>query len=193
MTPKPRLDLVVGCNGAGKSTLIGEAIQPDLAESVFVNADVIAKERWPEDPEGNSYEAARIAAAWRERLIAEGTPLIAETVFSHPSKLDLIDDARDTGFVVIVHAVMIPADLAVLRVRGRAESGGHNVPVDKIRDRYERLWPNVALAIARADRARVWDNSREHSHIVADFVNGMSARPVAWPSWTPAALQALTE
>ncbi|MGO3328513.1 zeta toxin family protein [Gordonia sp. (in: high G+C Gram-positive bacteria)] len=193
MTTAPRLDLVVGCNGAGKSTLIAETIQPDLVESTFVNADVIAKQRWPDDAEGNSYEAAQIAAAWRDRLIAERSPLIAETVFSHPSKLDLIDDARDAGFVVIVHAVMIPARLAVLRVRSRAESGGHDVPVDKIKSRYDRLWPNVALAITRADRARVWDNSRNHSQVVADFVAGTAARPIDWPAWTPTPLRVLSE
>ncbi|WP_341267867.1 zeta toxin family protein [Gordonia malaquae] len=193
MTVGPRLDLVVGCNGAGKSTLIAETIQPDLVESTFVNADVIAKERWPDDPEGNSYAAARIAEAWRDRLIAEQKPLIAETVFSHPSKLELIGNARDAGLIVIVHAVMIPVNLAMLRVMGRAESGGHNVPVDKIKGRYERLWPNVAEAIRLADRARVWDNSDRQNRLIADFVDGVAARPVRWPAWTPTPLRALTD
>ena len=56
----PRLDLVVGCNGAGKSTLVDRQLQPLLGVP-FVNADEIAKRKWPTDPESHSYEAAKVA------------------------------------------------------------------------------------------------------------------------------------
>lgn len=193
MTPvKPRLDLVVGCNGAGKSSLITDVLQPDLPESIVVNADVIAKERWPDDPEGNSYAAARIAAAQREELLVAGRPMIAETVFSHPSKLELIDIAKAHGFTIHVHVVMIPVRLAVLRVQTRVESGGHDVPEDKIRGRYARLWTNAAVAITRADRSRVYDNSGSHHRLVATFAGGVAPSPIVWPTWTPPELAALT-
>ena len=45
-----RLDLVVGPNGAGKSTFVELILAPLLGGSVFVNADEIAKQRWPDDP-----------------------------------------------------------------------------------------------------------------------------------------------
>jgi hypothetical protein len=76
-----------------------------------------------------------------------------ETVFSHPSKLDLIDTAQTAGYTVVLHAVRIPEELAVLRVRHRVDAGGHDVPEDKIRPRYRRLWDLVAAATARADSA----------------------------------------
>ena len=57
-----RLDLVVGPNGAGKSTFVELTLAPLLSGSAFVNADEIAKQRWPDDPESHSYEAARVAA-----------------------------------------------------------------------------------------------------------------------------------
>ena len=193
MTTPPRLDLVVGCNGAGKSSLITDVLQPDLPRSLVVNADVIAKQLWPGDPEGNSYAAARIAADRRAAALADRTPLIAETVFSHASKLDLIDEAHRAGFTVVVHAVMIPVELAVHRVATRVESGGHDVPDDKIRSRYERLWPNVATAIRLADRARVYDNASTHHRVVADFVGGVAPIPPTWPAWTPLPLVHLTE
>ncbi len=58
---------------------------------------------------------------------------IAETAFSHPSKLALIRSARDAGSVIALHAVLIPEDLAVARVQRR--------------ERHRRLWPLVATAI----------------------------------------------
>jgi predicted ABC-type ATPase len=89
-----RLDLVAGPNGAGKSTFVELTLAPLLPGSVFVNADEIAKQRWPTNPAAHAHEAALIAAETRVKLIELGWPFIAETVFSHPSKLKLIDTAR---------------------------------------------------------------------------------------------------
>jgi predicted ABC-type ATPase len=74
---------------------------PVLPGSVFVNADEIAKQRWPEDAAEHAYDAALIAAETRAKLIELGRPFIAETVFSHPSKLDLIDTAHTAGYTVV--------------------------------------------------------------------------------------------
>ncbi|MBX9980544.1 MULTISPECIES: zeta toxin family protein [Mycobacterium] len=181
-----RLDLVVGCNGAGKSTFIELTLAPLLRGSVIVNADDVAKHRWPNDTAGHAYEAARIAARTRARLIEQGISFIAETVFSHPSKLELIDAAHAGGYTVIVHAVLIPEELAVLRVRHRVEAGGHMVPEVKIRERYRRLWALVAQGAARADSATFYDNSGIRGpRIVAQLAGGFVIGAPAWPKWAP--------
>lgn len=186
-----RLDLVVGPNGAGKSTFVALTLAPLLPGSVFVNADEIAKARWPQDPEGHSYDAARVAADTRSALIAAGRSFIAETVFSHPSKLDLIDEARAAGYTVVLHAVLIPEDLAVERVAHRVRAGGHRVPEEKIRDRYHRLWALVVRAVQRCDSATAYDNSRSKGpHIVAQSSGGQLIGQPAWPVWTPTELSA---
>ncbi|MDG3010704.1 AAA family ATPase [Rhodococcus sp. D2-41] len=184
-----RLDLVVGPNGAGKSTFIDQRLAPLLPGSLFVNADVIAKDRWPDAPEEHSYEAARIAATIRDALIAQGESFIAETVFSHPSKLGLIDRAHRAGYVVVLHVVLVPVELSVARVAERVIEGGHRVPEDKIRGRFERLWPLVADAIARVDHATVYDNTApDVTRIVARYVDGDPVGAAEWPRWAPAEL-----
>ena len=184
-----RLDLIVGPNGAGKSTFVELVLTPLRPGVPFVNADVIAAQRWPQDPQGHSYDAARVAEQTRARLIELGEPFIAETVFSHPSKLDLIDAAQAAGFTVALQVVLIPADLAVQRVAHRVASGGHAVPEDKIRERWLRLWPLVVEAIGRVDSAQVWDNSGYDGPIeVALFAQGVPIGPCTWPSWAPDAL-----
>jgi predicted ABC-type ATPase len=184
-----RLDLVVGSNGAGKSTFVELVVMPLRPGVPFVNADVIAAQRWPQDAQAHSYEAARVAERTRARLIELGEPFIAETVFSHPSKLDLIDAAVAAGFTVALHVVLVPADLAVQRVAHRVASGGHAVPEDKIRERWQRLWPLVAEAILRADSAQVWDNSTYDGPIeVALLARGVAIGPCSWPRWAPAVL-----
>ena len=138
-----RLDLVVGPNGAGKSTFVAKVIAPSWPAAVFVNADEIARERWPDSAAEHSYEAARIASRTRQRLIELHRPFIAETVFSHPSKLELLQAARAGGYYVALHVILVPEELSVSRVAHRVLAGGHDVPEEKIRARYHRIWPLV--------------------------------------------------
>jgi predicted ABC-type ATPase len=185
-----RLDLVVGPNGAGKSTFVEFTLAPLLPGSAFVNADEIAKQRWPEDPASYSYQAARVAAATRAKLIELGASFIAETVFSHPSKLELIDAACSAGYTIVLHVLLISEDLAVERVRHRVSAGGHDVPENKIRERYQRLWALVATATIRCDSATVYDNSGiEGPRIVAQVNDGFCVGLPAWPAWTPDVLR----
>jgi len=186
-----RLDLVAGPNGAGKSTFIELTLAPLLAGSVFVNADEIAKQRWPNDPTAHAYDAALIAAETRAKLIELGRPFIAETVFSHPSKLELIDTAHAAGYTVVLHVLLIPEELAVARVAYRVAAGGHPVAQNKIRERYHRLWALVAEAILRCAQATVYDNSgRKGPRIVAQMTEGFIVGSPAWPDWTPQSLSA---
>lgn len=187
-----RLDLVVGPNGAGKSTFVRLTLTRSLPAGVaFVNADEIARQRWPDDPGGRAYLAAAIAADTRTALIAGRQPFIAETVFSHPSKLDVIDQAQAAGFAVFLHVLLVPEDLAVARVAHRAHAGGHTVPEDKIRQRYQRLWPLVVTASTRADAATVYDNSGiAGPRVVARLVRGLPVEPVQWPPFTPESVSA---
>jgi predicted ABC-type ATPase len=184
-----RLDLVVGPNGAGKSTFVEFTLAPLLPKSAFVNADEIARQRWPADPAAHAYEAAQVAADTRTRLIELRRAFIAETVFSHPSKLELIDSAHAASYTVILHVLLIPEELAVQRVRHRVKAGGHDVPEDKIRQRYQRLWPLVAAAITRCDSATVFDNSaRKGPRIVAQMSGGQLVGAPMWPAWAPPVL-----
>jgi len=182
-----RLDLVVGPNGAGKSTFVELTLAPLLPASVFVNADELARQRWPEDPAGHAYNAAALAAEVRLKLIGLGKSFIAETVFSHPSKLDLVAGAHAAQYVVVVHVLLVPEELAVRRVKYRVVAGGHDVPETKVRDRYRRLWAIVADAIAVSDTATVYDNSRSAGpRIVAQLSGGDIVGTPSWPKWAPA-------
>lgn len=86
--------------------------------------------------------------------------LVVETTFSHPSKLDLLRDAKAAGYdLVVFHLNLDTPDLAVERVAGRVKRGGHPAPEDRIRARYERNQPLIRQAVLMADRALVLDSS----------------------------------
>ena len=170
----PTMIVLAGPNGAGKSTLYQTRIAPSFA-GPFINADIIQRDELCDPSPAASYKAAEIASSRRADYLACGRDFVTETVFSHPSKLALIDEARAKGFTVIVmHVGVETPDLSVARVGTRVEEGGHIVPEDKIRTRYARGAPLIRAAILRADRGMVFDNSslnQPPSHCLT-FANG---------------------
>ncbi|MFH5211038.1 MULTISPECIES: zeta toxin family protein [Antrihabitans] len=190
MSPDPVLHTIAGPNGAGKTTFYNRVLGP-ATRLPFINADVIAAQRWPEHAAEHSYDAARIAAEERAQQIADRRSFVAETVFSHESKLELLRDANAAGFHVSVHIVLIPEQLAVARVVDRVANGGHFVPEDKIRERFGRLWGLLAIAIAMVDQAYVYDNTTAANpfRLVASFADGRPTHMPVWPKWTPAELR----
>lgn len=185
----PLLHLLAGPNGAGKSSYVHDVLMP-VTGLPFINADEIAAERWPDAQAEYAYEAARIAEARRRKRISTGDSFISETVFSHRSKVQLVEDAVEAGYLVHLHVVVVPVELAVQRVLERVRRGGHSVPEQKIRDRHERLWDHIAEAIRIADVAEVLDNSRAGTpfRLCASFERGTLIGSPSWPAWTPAAL-----
>lgn len=158
MTTK-QLWMLVGGNGAGKRTFYYQVFQP--LGMPFINADLIAKEVFPDDPEGRSYEAAKIAENMRLEQLRAGHSFCFETVFSHPSKIDFMAQAKALGYqliMVVVHVESTALNLA--RISQRVADGGHNVPADKVAGRIPRMLEPVRIAIPLCDQVRVLDNSR---------------------------------
>lgn len=185
----PVLHLLAGPNGAGKSTFVTRVLQP-TTHLPFVNADVIGAERWPDAQSDHAYEAARLATAERDELLSARASFITETVFSHESKVDLVRVANSLGYRVYLHVMIVPEETTVGRVEHRVRHGGHTVPEDKIRARYQRLWALVAQARELAERSRIYDNSnaRHPFREVAVYERGLLVGQADWPAWTPAAL-----
>ncbi|MBY4130898.1 zeta toxin family protein [Rhodococcus fascians] len=185
----PVLHLLAGPNGAGKSTFNARVLSP-VMHLPFINADEIAHTRWPGHESAHAYDASQVAAGMRTEYLSTTTSFVTETVFSHESKVELVQSAVDAGYVVTLHVIAIPVETAVARVRNRVDQGGHSVPEEKVRERYERLWPLLRSAIEMVDRAQVYDNSsaRRPFRTIARFDRGHLTGQAEWPSWMPPAL-----
>jgi predicted ABC-type ATPase len=95
---------------------------------------------------------AQILVAYlAEELIRAKQKLSLETVFSHPSKLDLMRRAGQSGYKVYLYFISTESpEINVDRVKIRVAQGGHNVPEATIRKRYvaslDQLYPAMHLA-----------------------------------------------
>jgi len=177
----PTLVLLAGPNGAGKSTyyelFLAEAGLP------FLNADLVAAHT-----QIDSFAAARMLDALRDRMIEERQSFISETVFSDPGgeKLAMLRRAVDAGYdVTLIYIGIANPALSAERVAGRVRHGGHDVPRDKLGPRFERSLKNLAVAFAVVPLIEVYDNSSPtdpYRH-VATVKAGKVVRLAPLPAW----------
>jgi predicted ABC-type ATPase len=108
----------------------------------------------------DAYVAAAVADFLRDELFAVGHSFSFETVMSHRSKIDFFARARAAGYRTYLYFVATEsADINVYRVKNRAALGGHDVPEDKVVERYKRSLELVGAALSHAHRAFLFDNS----------------------------------
>lgn len=156
--------LLAGPNGAGKSTLYRALVREGILgpPMEFVNADLYEQAHLQHltDPEARSEAARQWADERRATLLREGADFASETVFSHPSKLALIEEAQRCGYTVALYVVALDDPSRLLgRVAQRVREGGHAVAPERILARYPRTLENLAQAIRRANVSYLYDGA----------------------------------
>ena len=151
---RPVVVAVAGPNGAGKTTFCNALLRQSGLR--FVNADEIAR-----DMNLDAYTAAALAGALRAELVKQRESFVFETVFSDPAgeKVRFLKSAAVSGYTVVLCFVGIPsADVSGQRVAMRVTQGGHDVPRDKLKDRFPRTLANLKRAIRELPLVLVFDN-----------------------------------
>ncbi|MDG4602318.1 MAG: zeta toxin family protein [Defluviicoccus sp.] len=156
---RPTLLVIAGPNGSGKSTLRRWLEAQGVALPDHIDPDEIASGLDGDDAR-RTREAQRIADERRDRFVSEARSFSFETVLSHPSKIAFMREAQAAGYYIILYYVAIADPLVnVARVADRVAKGGHDVPEERIRARYQRSMSLLAEAARAADRVYVFDNS----------------------------------
>jgi predicted ABC-type ATPase len=173
---QPQLIMIAGPNGAGKSTITQRFRDNNLLPSKYINPDEIVLNMTEiADLTERVYTAARAAARQRQELLLARESMAFETVMSHPSKIEFAIAARTAGYLVtLIFVGVISPEISILRVKQRVANGGHDVPRQKIIDRYDRVMALLPQAIRAVDRALLFDNSDDltGAKLVAEFRDG---------------------
>jgi predicted ABC-type ATPase len=110
----------------------------------------------------NTYLSAVIANFLRIKMLKSDSSFSFESVFSHESKIQELKSAKKAHFKIYLYFITTSDPLINLqRVKNRVENGGHDVPSDKIHARYFNTMNNLYQAFKLADRAYLFDNSKE--------------------------------
>ncbi len=142
-------------------------------EFVYEKLKLTANRLYYQGKDLNSYIAADIAAFIRQQLLDQGISFSFETVFSHPSKIALIERAKKLGYRVYLYFVATEdPDININRVYNRVILKGHEVSPQKIKDRYYRSLDLLLDAVKLSNRAYLFDNSGKYYELIAEISNG---------------------
>lgn len=108
----------------------------------------------------NSYHASVIADFIRQKLLENRVSFTFETVMSSGDKVAFMRRAQELGYRTYLYFVATDnPNININRVANRVDDGGHNVPADKIVQRYHRSLKLLPEAVAASNRAYIFDNS----------------------------------
>ncbi|MBJ7327665.1 MAG: zeta toxin family protein [Chthoniobacterales bacterium] len=176
MPEMPTIHVLAGVNGAGKSS-IGESEFNRKGSPVF-NPDAIARQIRTLHPDidltlANAH-AWQIGKSLLEQAIAEGSDYRFETTLGGRTIAQLLERAAQSGHRLHVwFCGLASAELHLRRVRSRVAHGGHDIPEQKIRERWTGSRENLIRLLPLIDHLRLYDNSHE-----ADPAEGRQPQPV---------------
>lgn len=159
-----RIVVLAGVNGAGKSSVAGAAIR--AAGGEFFDPDSAARELLATNPSLTAAEAN--ARAWEigrsrlERALTQGEFFAFETTLGGKTICDLLLSGAACGAEIHLSFVGLASpELHIERVRRRVAAGGHDIPEEKIRQRFTTSRANLVRLLPHLASLYVYDNSAE--------------------------------
>ena len=166
MTPPAAIWVIAGPNGGGKSSIVGALIRDwggDYVNPDEYTAKLVARNRGLLIDEANGL-------AWTEGVrrleeaVEAGRSFAFETTLGGRTISRLLHRATDRGLAITMWYIALDsADRHVARVKARAAGGGHDIPEERIRARYDTSRANLARLVPKLAALNVLDNSAEAS------------------------------
>lgn len=185
MSNQPHIMILAGPNGAGKSTMSTHLFSGETPVRHYVNADTIAKGLSAFRSEEMAFEAGRIMLAHLRDLAQHRASFAFETTLATRAFAPWLRQLKDDGYRFHLFFLWLPsADTAVSRVLDRVRLGGHHVPEETVRRRYQRGIANFfTLYQPMADEWRVYDNSHADQRVLIAKGAGTMGEVLVPQSW----------
>jgi predicted ABC-type ATPase len=166
--------IIAGPNGAGKTTFATEFLPSYANCRNFVNPDLLARAFSPFDPDAGMLRAGRTVLQRIAEFTKARVDFAFETTLSGRSYVTLIRRMKAAGFRLHLFYLWVPSpELALLRIRNRVKSGGHNVPETDVRRRFSRTLVNLfTLYRPLLDTLHFYDNSSDIPRLVFEDEDG---------------------
>jgi predicted ABC-type ATPase len=134
----PYLIIISGCNGSGKTTAAPALLHKLLHFDDFVNADAIAHGLCALQPEKVALQAGRIMLNTIHKLASAKANFAFEATLASRAFSTWIPKLKRDGYEFhLIFLWLQNVELAIHRVEERVKTGGHSIPAETIRRRYQ--------------------------------------------------------
>lgn len=166
--------IIAGPNGAGKTTFAREFLPAEAGLPLFINADLIAARLSPFDPAAAAIRAGRIMLQEIDAHAAAGRSFGLETTLAGHTYLRRMEAWRSAGYLIELIFLSLPSpEQAIRRVAERVKQGGHDVPTEVIRRRFDAGMRNFQQSYRhRAHDWMLFDNSGRAPRLLEEGHNG---------------------
>lgn len=160
--PSSTIQVFAGVNGSGKSSILGERIK--AAGGFFYNPDSFTSELMVADPSLSLKEAQ--SHAWAhgrdslEEAIRTGKTYAFETTLGGNTITRILMNAAKSGTKISVFYIgLASVELNIERVAARVANNGHDIPTEKIIQRWTGSVVNICNLLPHLNDLFVYDNS----------------------------------
>lgn len=159
--------IIGGVNGVGKSSLSGVLRQqlPDMG--IIIDPDTIAAQQ-----HCDRLTAGKIAVTKVKDCLKKGINFSQETTLSGKRILRTIQQAREENYHIRLYYIGVSSvEESLSRIANRVRKGGHDIPAEDVRRRYEKRFADLETVLPYCDEVHFYDNENGFQE-VAIYRNG---------------------
>ena len=166
--------IIAGPNGSGKTTFASKFLPDYVRCSNFVNADLIARGLSPFSPRNAAIKAGKLVLSQIHEFAKTGVDFSFESTLAGKLYVNLFKALKTKGYKLHLFFLWIPdSQLSIARIKDRVAEGGHHVPTEDVKRRFNRSINNFfKLYMPLLDKWMLFNNSGIKPSLIAKKNNG---------------------
>ena len=171
--------IIGGVNGVGKSSLSGVLSAENTDLGIIIDTDKITSELG-----GDRISGGKLAIERINDCLKKGINFTQETTLSGVRTLKTIQKARELKYIVRLYDVGISSsEESIKRIKNRVEKGGHNIPQEDVKRRYQKRFEDLVKVLPYCNEVRFFDNENGFAE-KGEFKNGsLTIKTEQVPKW----------
>jgi len=166
--------IIAGPNGSGKTTFARKFLPDYIKCPNFVNADLIAQGLSPFSPRSAAIKAGKLVLSQIRGFLEAEVDFAFESTLAGKLYANLFKELKTKGYKLHLFFLWIPdSQLAIARIKDRVAEGGHHVPTEDVKRRFNRSINNFfKLYMPLLDKWMLFNNSDIKPSLIAKKNNG---------------------
>ena len=160
---QPVLTLFAGVNGSGKSTLFElqkRKYHADLGVRICPD-EILVENNGDWKDYKDVYASGRVAHGMIDECISKKQSFNWEVTLITNFVLKVLRRAKEAGFQIRLNFLLMDdVNVALQRIDNRVKNGGHGIPEDVVRSRFERQLINLETAMTMIDLSMFYYNDK---------------------------------